>query len=89
MTKLFSFRSVVVVPASARRCVMSASHSFGVKLAFPIVAAFLVLPPPAATQQVQLLAGGDTEWSQYPYQPAVAYIHDDGAFRAIVKRGGN
>ncbi len=41
----------------------------------------IVLPPAAASQQVQLIAGGDTEWSRLPYRPSVAYVHDDGGFR--------
>ena len=43
--------------------------------------AVLLLPSAAVTQQVQLLAGGDTEWSRLPYQPAVAYIDDSGGFQ--------
>ena len=59
---------------------MTKLFSFRTALVAPAIAA-LLLPSAAATQQIQLLAGGDTEWSQYPYQPAVAYMHDDGGFR--------
>jgi poly-gamma-glutamate synthesis protein (capsule biosynthesis protein) len=59
---------------------MTKLFSFRSALVAPAIAA-LLLPSAAATQQIQLLAGGDTEWSQYPYQPAVAYMHDDEGFR--------
>ena len=50
-----------------------------------IVPAFaaILLPSGAATQQVQLLAGGDTEWSRLPYHPVVAYTHDPGGWIEI------
>ena len=59
---------------------MKKNFSFRSALVVPAFVA-LLLPSAVSTQQVQLLAGGDTEWSQYPYQPAVGYIHDDGGFR--------
>jgi poly-gamma-glutamate synthesis protein (capsule biosynthesis protein) len=54
---------------------------FGFRSAW-IVPAFaaILLPSGAATQQVQLLAGGDTEWSRLPYNPVVAYTHNPGGF---------
>ena len=54
--------------------------SFRTALVAPAIAA-LLLPSAAATQQIQLLAGGDTEWSRLPYLPAVAYVHNEGGFR--------
>jgi poly-gamma-glutamate synthesis protein (capsule biosynthesis protein) len=57
---------------------------FGFRSAW-IVPAFaaILLPSGAATQQVQLLAGGDTEWSRLPYNPVVAYTHDPGGWIGI------
>ena len=59
---------------------MTKLFSFRTALVAPAIAA-LLLPSAAATQQIQLLAGGDTEWSRLPYLPAVAYVHNEGGFR--------
>ncbi len=38
----------------------------------------LFLPSAATAQELELLAGGDIEWSRLPYRPTVAYSHDPG-----------
>ena len=58
---------------------MKKFFSFRSALVVPAFVA-LLLPSTAATQQVQLLAGGDTEWSRLPYHPVVAYTHNPGDF---------
>ena len=48
------------------------------KLLVIAISAALFLPGGGVTQEVELLAGGDMEWSRLPYRPTVAYSHDPG-----------
>ncbi len=48
------------------------------KLRAIAVSVAFFMPAAATTQEVQLIAGGDLEWSRLPYRPSVAYQQDPG-----------
>ena len=48
-----------------------------------IVVAALLCAGSLGAQEVQLLAGGDIEWSRLPYRPTVAYLSEPGDWMAV------
>ncbi len=48
-----------------------------------VVAAALLCAGSLRAQEVQLLAGGDVEWSRLPYRPTVAYLSEPGDWMSV------
>jgi len=58
---------------------LASCRLLSIRTGLPIlVLGALLVPGEANTQEVELLAGGDLEWSRLPYAPSVAYWQDPG-----------